>query len=108
MELSGDPLYISPFLILIFFNIIFAHQFQSAAMVNSGLLLMAVMGLLFPAVLHSTHTELHFGESEMALSRISSCIMLVAYACNLVFQLKSHKNLYAPVDEVIAFIFSCT
>ncbi|CAN6485660.1 unnamed protein product [Victoria cruziana] len=72
---------------------------KSAAMVNSGLLLMAVMGLLFPAVLHSTHTELHFGESEMALSRISSCIMLVAYACNLVFQLKSHKNLYAPVDE---------
>ncbi|KAK6157114.1 hypothetical protein DH2020_011362 [Rehmannia glutinosa] len=47
----------------------------SAAM-NSGLLLMAVMGLLFPAVLHFTHTELHFGKSELALSRFSSCIML--------------------------------
>lgn len=67
---------------------------------NSGLLLMAVMGLLFPAVLHSTHTELHFGKSELALSRFSSGIMLVAYAAYLVFQLKSEKNLYHPVDVV--------
>ncbi|KAF8410908.1 hypothetical protein HHK36_003445 [Tetracentron sinense] len=71
---------------------------KAAAVVNSGLLLMAVMGLLFPAVLHFTHTEVHFGKSELALSRFSSCIMLVAYAAYLVFQL-SHKNLYVPVDE---------
>uniref|UniRef100_A0A0R0EXA6 Sodium/calcium exchanger membrane region domain-containing protein n=1 Tax=Glycine max TaxID=3847 RepID=A0A0R0EXA6_SOYBN len=31
---------------------------KAAASVNSGLLLMAVMGILFPAVLHYTHTEL--------------------------------------------------
>ncbi|GFZ04370.1 cation exchanger 2 [Actinidia rufa] len=30
---------------------------KAAAMVNSGLLLMAVMGILLPAVLHFTHTE---------------------------------------------------
>eukprot|EP00268_Persea_americana_P042083 TRINITY_DN4205_c4_g1_i9.p1 TRINITY_DN4205_c4_g1~~TRINITY_DN4205_c4_g1_i9.p1 ORF type:complete len:242 (-),score=46.21 TRINITY_DN4205_c4_g1_i9:307-1032(-) len=60
---------------------------------------MAVMGLTFPAVLHFTHTELHFGESELALSRFSSCIMLVAYGSYLFFQLKSQKNLYSPVDE---------
>lgn len=69
-------------------------------MVNSGLLLMAVMGLTFPAVLHFTHTELHFGESELALSRFSSCIMLVAYGLYLFFQLKTQKNLYSSVDEV--------
>ncbi|XP_022140503.1 vacuolar cation/proton exchanger 3-like [Momordica charantia] len=73
---------------------------KGSATVNSGLLLMAVMGLLFPAVLHSTHTELHFGKSELALSRFSSGIMLVAYAAYLVFQLKSEKNLYHPVDVV--------
>ncbi|XP_077238655.1 vacuolar cation/proton exchanger 3-like isoform X2 [Tasmannia lanceolata] len=72
---------------------------KAAAVVNSGLLLMAVMGLLFPAVLHYTHTEVHFGKSELALSRFSSCIMLVAYASYLVFQLKSHNNLYDPVNE---------
>lgn len=72
---------------------------KATAAVNSGLLLMAVMGLLFPALLHSTHTELHFGKSALALSRFTSCIMLVAYACYLFFQLKSQRNLYVPVDE---------
>ncbi|XP_004303848.1 PREDICTED: vacuolar cation/proton exchanger 3-like [Fragaria vesca subsp. vesca] len=72
---------------------------KSAAVVNSGLLLMAVMGILFPAVLHFTHTEVHFGKSELALSRFSSCIMLVAYASYLFFQLRSHRSLYNPIDE---------
>ncbi|KAI3675388.1 hypothetical protein L1987_84978 [Smallanthus sonchifolius] len=72
---------------------------QTAAIVSSGLLLMAVMGILFPAVLHFTHTEVHFGKSELALSRFSSCIMLVAYASYLFFQLKSHANLYDSVEE---------
>uniref|UniRef100_A0A5B6YYW3 glucose-1-phosphate adenylyltransferase n=1 Tax=Davidia involucrata TaxID=16924 RepID=A0A5B6YYW3_DAVIN len=78
---------------------------KSNAVMNSGLLLMAVMGLLFPAVLHSTHTELHFGKSELALSRFSSCIMLVAYAAYLFFQLKSENNLYAPVNKVQAYLY---
>lgn len=77
---------------------------------SSGLLLMAVMGLLFPAVLHATRTELHFGKSELALSRFTSCVMLVAYAAFLVFQLKSQSNLYLPVNEVstksISLLFS--
>ncbi|KAB2610911.1 vacuolar cation/proton exchanger 2-like [Pyrus ussuriensis x Pyrus communis] len=59
---------------------------KSAALVNSGLLLMAVMGLMFPA-------------SELSLSRFSSCVMLVAYASYLFFQLRSHRNLYNPIEE---------
>ncbi|KAL2245581.1 UNVERIFIED_CONTAM: Vacuolar cation/proton exchanger 5 [Sesamum indicum] len=72
---------------------------KSSAAMNSGLLLMAVMGLLFPAVLHFTHTELHFGKSELVLSRFSSCVMLVAYGAYIIFQLTSQKNLYNPVNE---------
>ncbi|KVI05811.1 vacuolar cation/proton exchanger 3-like isoform X2 [Cynara cardunculus var. scolymus] len=72
---------------------------KATAIVSSGLLLMAVMGILFPAVLHFTHTEVHFGKSELALSRFSSCIMLVAYGSYLFFQLKSHSNLYDSIDE---------
>ncbi|XP_011620859.1 vacuolar cation/proton exchanger 3 isoform X2 [Amborella trichopoda] len=72
---------------------------KAAAVVNSGLLLMAVMGILFPAVLHFTHTEVHFGKSELALSRFSSCIMLFAYVSYLYFQLKSHQNLPNSVNE---------
>ena len=66
---------------------------------------MAVMGLLFPAVLHYTHSEVHFGKSEMALSRFSSCIMLLAYAAYLFFQLKSQRNQYVPIEEVEIFIY---
>ncbi|KAA8527114.1 hypothetical protein F0562_008657 [Nyssa sinensis] len=72
---------------------------KATAVVNSGLLLMAVMGLLFPAVLHFTHTEVHFGKSELALSRFSSCIMLLAYAAYIFFQLTSQNNLYTPLNE---------
>lgn len=61
---------------------------------------MAVMGLLFPAVLHYTHSEVHYGKSELALSRFSSCVMLVAYGAYLYFQLKSQQNMYDPIVEV--------
>uniref|UniRef100_A0A7N2M804 Sodium/calcium exchanger membrane region domain-containing protein n=1 Tax=Quercus lobata TaxID=97700 RepID=A0A7N2M804_QUELO len=71
----------------------------TTAVVNSKLLFMAVMGLLFPAVLHCTHTEVYFGKSELALSRFSSCIMLVTYAAYLFFQLKSRRNLNVPLNE---------
>lgn len=67
---------------------------QATAQVSSSLLLMAVMGLLFPAALHATGTELQMGESELALSRFSSIVMLVAYTAYLYFQLKSHRTLY--------------
>eukprot|EP00249_Psilotum_nudum_P020056 c27541_g1_i1 orf=352-1803(-) len=70
---------------------------QEAAVVNSGLLLMAVLGLLFPAVLHATHTE-RTGSSELFLSRFSSGIMLVAYGSYLYFQLKSHRQLYDTLN----------
>ncbi|KAH8518324.1 hypothetical protein H0E87_000253 [Populus deltoides] len=72
---------------------------KATATVNSGLLLMAVMGLLFPAVLHYTHTEVHYGKSELALSRFSSCIMLGVYAAYLYFQLKTQKDPYIPLSE---------
>nr|POE60478.1 vacuolar cation/proton exchanger 5 [Quercus suber] len=72
---------------------------KATAVVNSGLLLVAVMGLLLPTVLHYTHTEVYFGKSELALSRFSSCIMLVTYAAYLYFQLKSQRNLYVPLNE---------
>ncbi|KAI5426572.1 hypothetical protein KIW84_032130 [Lathyrus oleraceus] len=74
---------------------------KAAAVVNSGLLLMAVMGILFPAVLHFTHSEVHLGKSVLSLSRFSSCIMLLAYASYPFFQLRSQQNFYTPVDQEV-------
>ncbi|XP_058783492.1 vacuolar cation/proton exchanger 5-like [Vicia villosa] len=76
---------------------------QADTSVDFGLLLMAVMGLLFPAVLHATQTELEYGKSQLSLSRFTSCIMLVAYASYIVFQFKSQKNLELPVYEDKSF-----
>ena len=76
------------------------YDMQTTAVVNSGLLFVAVIGLLFPAVLHYTHTKVYFGKSELALSRFSSCIMLVTYAAYLFFQLKNQRNLNVPLNEV--------
>ncbi|XP_024394964.1 vacuolar cation/proton exchanger 3 isoform X2 [Physcomitrium patens] len=69
------------------------------AQVSASLLLMAVMGLLFPVVLHATGTELQMGKSELVLSRFSSIVMLVAYIAYLYFQLKSHKELYDSEED---------
>lgn len=63
------------------------------------------MGLLFPAVLHFTRTELHFGKSELALSRFSSCVMLVGYVAFICFQLIGQRNVSVPVNEVGLFVF---
>ena len=73
---------------------------QSAALVNAGLLLMAVMGLSSPAVLHSTKTEMEGEVSTLTLSRFSSLIMLLAYAAYIYFQLVSHSHLYDEVSQV--------
>ncbi|KAL6137245.1 hypothetical protein ACLB2K_062537 [Fragaria x ananassa] len=69
------------------------------AQVNVRLLLMALMGIMLPAVLHFTHSEVHFGKSELSLSRFSSCVMLVAYAIFLFFKFISHHHLYRLIDE---------
>uniref|UniRef100_A0A0D9W3N3 Sodium/calcium exchanger membrane region domain-containing protein n=1 Tax=Leersia perrieri TaxID=77586 RepID=A0A0D9W3N3_9ORYZ len=52
---------------------------KADAVVNSGLLLMAVMGLLIPAALHYTHSEVHSGKSELALSSLDGQVTGATY-----------------------------
>lgn len=73
-------------------------------MANLWLLLMAVMGLTFPAVLYYTHSEIHYGKSELSLSRFSSCVMLAAYVSHIVFTLKSHRDLHNS-DSMVSLVF---
>ncbi|PWA80923.1 calcium/proton exchanger [Artemisia annua] len=72
---------------------------RSNAGMNVGLLLMAVMSMLFPTVLNVSHTEFHIGTSVLALSRFSSCIMLIAYGIYIFFQLTNQKQNYALIKE---------
>mmetsp|Transcript_28650 Transcript_28650/g.54860 ORF Transcript_28650/g.54860 Transcript_28650/m.54860 type:complete len:450 (-) Transcript_28650:196-1545(-) len=66
---------------------------------NSALLLLAVISLSVPAVLHTTHTELHGTASEIALSRFTSCLLLGVYCTFLYFQLITHRDLYEDEEE---------
>jgi len=67
---------------------------KTGVAMNSALLLLAVISLSVPAVLHSTHTELHGTTSELSLSRFTSVLLLGVYCTFLYFQLITHRNLY--------------
>jgi len=71
---------------------------RMAASMNSALLVMGVMCLLFPTVLSATHEELE-ASSSLAVSRVVSGLMLVVYACYLVFQLHTHTHLFEGEGE---------
>ncbi|KAI8022849.1 Cyclin-dependent kinase F-4 [Camellia lanceoleosa] len=51
------------------------------------------------ALQHPFFQSCILGTSELSLSRFSSCIMLVAYASYLFFQLRCQHKFYGPVDE---------
>lgn len=72
--------------------LVVVRRWQEDAVLNSGLLLMAVMGLVSPAMLYYTHTEANLGESALALSRFSSCVMLFAYAAFVFFELSNSRR----------------
>ncbi|KAL2642157.1 hypothetical protein R1flu_009744 [Riccia fluitans] len=71
---------------------------KQAAGVSIGLLLMTCMGLLFPAVLHATGSEIHESASELTLFRFISRVLVVAYEIFLYFQLRSNKIFYEPSE----------
>ena len=61
---------------------------------NAGLLLLAMMCLVFPAVLSASGAEFVTGSSTLLLSRLVSVVMLLTYAAFLVFQLRTHAHLF--------------
>ncbi|XP_063948373.1 vacuolar cation/proton exchanger 5-like isoform X2 [Daucus carota subsp. sativus] len=75
------------------------QQVFGKALMNVGVLFNTVMILQIPAVLHFSQSELHFGNSELVLSRFSSCVMLTAYVVYLFFQLTSQNSMYTPIKE---------
>jgi Ca2+:H+ antiporter len=74
----------------------FNAQAQS---VSSGLLLLATMALAFPAVLDATHEQLDDPGSSLLISRLLSVVLLLTYACYLIFQLHSHTHLFDSEEE---------
>nr|KAJ0215582.1 hypothetical protein LSAT_V11C300141600 [Lactuca sativa] len=65
---------------------------------------MAVMGLLLLAILHFTHTELHLGKSELALSRFSSCVMIITYGAYFFLLLEMQQNMQVPSYSICVVV----
>jgi Ca2+/H+ antiporter len=66
---------------------------------GAGLLVLAVMCMLLPAVLDATNTEAINGVSSTTLSRVVSIIMILTYVALMVFQLKTHAYLFDAIEN---------
>lgn len=66
--------------------------------VNSSLLMLSCMGLLFPSILTNASEESDY--DELTFSRVSSLILLALYGCYLFFQLNTHRDAYEQGDDI--------
>lgn len=75
---------------------------RTAVGMSAGMLALAVVGLVFPALFHALH-PVGQGADELRLSEGVALILLVTYAASLLFSLKTHRRLMGgdphPVDE---------
>jgi Ca2+:H+ antiporter len=75
---------------------------REAAESNAGLLLLAVAGMLFPAIFSITAVSLHDRNliyDEHAVSLWTSGVLIIVYALGLLFTLKTHAHVLSPKPE---------
>jgi Ca2+:H+ antiporter len=77
---------------------------RTAAGVGATMMALAAIGMLIPAIFHSLPEVVHLGPNqslnlEHKLSLTVSVALMAAYGLSLLFSLKTHKNLYNPLDE---------
>lgn len=70
---------------------------KTSAGMSAGMLCLAVVALVFPALYHSVHPEVSAKVSELRMSEAVAVILLVTYACSLLFTLKTHRRLFGAV-----------
>jgi Ca2+:H+ antiporter len=77
--------------------------YNSTATQMSGVMLaLAVMSLLLPTAFHSAFNDNAIADHQtLTVSRITSIILLIVYGLYLLFQLKSHRYLYASTPQHI-------
>ncbi len=78
---------------------------QSAAQLNTSLLILAVIALVMPTVF-AFAIEQAAGEDQerdviLEMSRGSALILIFIYVSYMVFQLYSHSHLYNPANDVL-------
>ena len=66
---------------------------RTAVSMSAGMLALAVVGLVFPAMFHSLHPVGREG-TEFLMAEGVALILLATYAASLLFSLKTHKRLF--------------
>jgi Ca2+:H+ antiporter len=66
---------------------------RTAAGMSAGMLALAVVGLVFPALFHHLHPEAG-GVEELRLSEIVAVVLLLTYLASLLFSLKTHSRVF--------------
>jgi Ca2+:H+ antiporter len=81
------------------------HQLRfnrTSAGMSAGMLALAVVALVFPALFHALHPEAAGRLSELHMSESVSVILLATYGFSLLFTLKTHRRLFGgeahPLD----------
>jgi len=72
---------------------------QSTAVTNIGLLLLAVLGLMFPAVMAETDSDSGAVSRVLALSRVTGLVMILVYFSLIFYQLKTHQHLFEGQED---------
>ncbi len=66
---------------------------RTAASMSAGMLALAVVGLVFPAMFHGLH-PVGSEATELLMAEGVALILLATYAASLVFSLKTHQRLF--------------
>jgi Ca2+:H+ antiporter len=64
---------------------------RTSAGMSSGMLALAVVALVFPALFHALHPQ---AAAELRMSEAVALVLLVTYAFSLLFTLKTHRRLF--------------
>ncbi len=67
---------------------------RTSAGMSAGMLSLAVVALVLPALFHALHPEKAARLSELRMSEAVAIILLVTYGLSLLFTLKTHRRLF--------------
>ena len=68
---------------------------RTSAGMSAGMLTLAVVALVLPALFHSLHPEASSRLSELRMSEAVALILLATYGLSLLFTLKTHRRMFA-------------
>jgi Ca2+:H+ antiporter len=67
---------------------------RTSAGMSAGMLALAVVALVFPALYHALHPEASARVSELHMSEAVAVVLLATYGFSLLFSLRTHRRLF--------------